>query len=95
MCLFPGAGFNMQPVVHNPTEAALKHKGRLYLVLLTHLILSICLMFLSFSAGFFELINVLILWCATSQMHFCYLLIYIVICMMGFVQDIAGIGLTL
>ena len=84
---------NMQPVCP-PTAAGLAHKKRLYIVLIIHLVLSICLMFVSVFTGIFELINVLILWCATAQMHFCYMLFYIVMCLMGFIQDFAVIGLT-
>ena len=70
MCLFPGGGFNMQPAVP-PTAVGLGHKRRLYIVLFIHLVLSIMLMFASVMSGFYELITVLILWCAASQMHFC------------------------
>jgi hypothetical protein len=66
MCLFPmGGGGSMQPVVP-PTEEGNKQKSRLYIVLFTHLALSIMMMFVNVASGFFELINVLILWCATA-----------------------------
>lgn len=63
---------NMQPIVP-PTPAATKHKQILYVVMLLHVVLAIMLIFLNGFNGIFELINVLILWCGTSQMHFCYL----------------------
>lgn len=62
----------MQPVVP-PTLAANKHKTMLYFVLLVHFVLAILLLISAGLNGLFELINVMILWCGTSQMHFCYL----------------------
>ena len=94
MCLFPGGGLNMQPIVP-PSQEGLKHKSRLYVVILAHLILAILMLFIHGISGIHELINVLILWCATSQMHFCYLLFYIIMCMFGFVQNFAYIGLLI
>ena len=95
MCLFPGmGGMNMQPVVP-PTEAGLKHKQRLYILIIVHLILAITYMFVSITGGLFELITVLILWCATSQMQFCQLIIYMILCLNNLIGSLAGIGLLL
>src|SRR5688572_9175594 len=96
MCLFPfgGGGFNMQPIVP-PTQEGLKHKSRLYIVMFAHLILSIFMLFIHGISGIHELINVVILWCATSQMHFCYLIFYMLMCMFGFVTNFAYLGLLI
>jgi hypothetical protein len=94
MCLFPGGGFNMQPIVP-PSEEGLKHKSKLYVVIFAHLILSIFMLFIHGISGIHELINVLILWCATSQMHFCYLIFYMLMCMYSFIQNFAYIGLLM
>ena len=96
MCLFPfgGGGFNMQPVVP-PTQEGLKHKSRLYIVMFAHLILAIFMLFISGMSGLHELINVVILWCATSQMHFCYLIMYMLMCMISFVQNVSYLGLLI
>ena len=95
MCLFPfGGGFNMQPVVP-PSSEGLKHKSRLYVIMFTHLVLSIFLLFIHGMGGIHELINVLILYCATARMHFCYLLFYMMMCMMSFVQNFSYLGLLI
>ncbi|CDW72505.1 UNKNOWN [Stylonychia lemnae] len=80
MCLFPmgGGGFNMQPVVP-PTQKGLVHKQRLYIVMIVHLVLSIFYMFFNIMGGIFELFSVAILWCASAQMNYCQLIIYMVI----------------
>lgn len=62
MCLFPGGGMNMQPVVP-PTDLALKIKQKLYIVMFVHFLLSIMMMFLSVMSGIQELITVMIFWC--------------------------------
>ena len=92
MCLFPGGGMNMQPIVP-PTPAALKHKNILYLVMLVHVILAIMLMFMSVFSGIFELVTVMILWCGTAQMNFCYLQFYILMCMFSFLTYFTTLGL--
>ena len=59
-------GFNMQPVVP-PTEPGNKHKRRLYIVLAVHALLAVLMMFgISVMNGIFELLNVLILYCAAT-----------------------------
>lgn len=94
MCLFPGGGLNMQPVVP-PTAEGLKHKSRLYIIMFVHLILAIFMLFVYGFSGIHELINVLILWCATSQMHFCYIIFYMLMCMLGLIQNSATVGLLI
>lgn len=85
MCLFPFmGGGGMQPVVP-PTPKAKTYQGMLYFCLLVHFILSIMLMFVDVFLGFTNLISCMILYCATAQMHFCYLLIYIIFELMDFV----------
>ena len=76
MCLFPlgGGGFNMRPVVP-PTDAALKAKRPVMICLFVHLALALTFFFVTFSAGLQDLFMVLILWCATSQMHYCHLIV--------------------
>lgn len=92
MCLFPGVGLNMQPMVP-PTLAANQHKAKLYFVMLAHIILSIMYLFVNPFGGLSELITVLILWCAASQMNFCLLLFYIIMCGFSLVTNVARIGL--
>jgi len=83
----------MEPVVP-PTGPALEHKKRLYILMAVHAVLSIMIMFfISFMNGLTELISVLILWCATAQMHFCMLIFYMLMCLVSFTQYFAGIGL--
>lgn len=96
MCLFPmgGGGLNMQPVVP-PTPLGVKHRKRLYMIALVHLILSIIFMFINFIGGLYELMTVLILWCAASQMHFCTLIMYMVLCLNNLIAMIALIGLLI
>jgi hypothetical protein len=60
-----------------------------------HLLLSITMMFVSVVTGIYELLSVLILWCAATQMHFCHLIIYIIICGNRFISSFAVIGLTI
>jgi hypothetical protein len=67
----------MQPIVP-PTPAGIKHRTRLYILCGIHAILTIILMFISFTLGIYDLMLVLILYCAAAQMHFCQLLMYIV-----------------
>ena len=64
MCLFPGMG-NMQPMVP-ATQAGLKHKNRLFVLMLVHLALSIAEIFASIWNGIGNLICTMILWCANS-----------------------------
>ncbi len=97
MCLFPfgGGGMNMQPVVP-PTPVGLKHRFRLYVLCVVHLILSIILMFaFSLASGFYDLILVLILYCAAAQMHFCQLLMYIVFILNQLIFSICLLGLVI
>lgn len=94
MCLFPGGGFNMQPIVP-PTAEGVKHKQRLYIVMIAHVLLSIMMMFLSIVTGIYELLGVLILWCAATQMHFCQLIIYIILCCNNFIAIFAFLGLLI
>ena len=84
----------MQPVVP-PTDAAKVHKRYLQGVMIAHILLSVMLMFLSIISGIYELISVAILWCATTQMHFCLLIIYMIICLNNFISYLAAIGLTI
>ena len=94
MCLFPGSGMSMQPIVP-PTDNGLKHKQKLYIIMMIHLVLSITMMFVRVVDGIYEMISILILWCAATQMHFCQLIIYIIICGNKFVSSFATIGLLI
>jgi hypothetical protein len=55
----------MQPIVP-PTQEGNKHKSRLYFIMFIHVLLSIGMFFISVTSGIYELISVLILWCAAS-----------------------------
>ena len=93
MCLFPmGGGPSMQPIVP-PTEAGKMHKKRLMIVGVSHLLLAIMLLFVNIFSGFNELICVMILFCATSQMHFCYLIFYMIFVLNSWVSTFAVLGL--
>ncbi|CDW90675.1 UNKNOWN [Stylonychia lemnae] len=93
MCLFPGGGINMQPIVP-PTPLGLKLRTRLYIILIVHLVLSICLMFVSPVNGIYELLSILILWCAASQMHFCQMIIYMILNCNKFISYFSSVGLS-
>ena len=85
---------NMQPICP-PTQAALKHKQKLQYLMIAHLILALTLFFVTFSAGLQDLILVLILWCASSQMHFCHLIVYMLFCTFNLVGYFSNVGLLL
>lgn len=98
MCLFPlgggGGCFNMQPVVP-PSQAALKHKQILTVVMIVHLVLALTFFLLTFSGGLQDLMLVLILFCASRQMHFCHLIIYMMFCMYNWIGYVCAIGLLI
>lgn len=83
----------MQPIVP-PSPVGLKHKQRLYMVLIAHLVLSIGLMFVSPVNGIYELLSLLILWCAASQMHYCQIIMYIVLCCNKWISYFSSVGLS-
>jgi hypothetical protein len=85
---------NMRPIVP-PTPKALELKKRLMIVLIVHLILAIMLMICNIFSGLSELINVMVLFCAFSQMHFCYLIFYMVLCIYAWVNVFSNIGFAI
>ncbi len=86
-----GGGYSMQPVVP-PSEKGLKHRKHLYIIMGVHLVLSILYMFAEFMEGLFELIAVLILWCAAAQMSYCQLIIYMIICGNKLIHSVCMVG---
>ena len=91
MCLFPGFSQSMQPIVP-PTMNGEKHKRILFWVMLAHLAISILLMFVDIKRGISELMLVLILWCANSQMSHCSLIFYMVYCLYRCIQTFCDFG---
>ena len=95
MCLpFGPGGFNMQPMV-NPSDAALMHKQRLYIVLICHIVLAVLFLVAFGLMGLFELILCAIFYCGIAQMNYCQLIIYQIICLIGLFQRATDIGLLL
>ena len=84
----------MQPIVP-PTPAGLKHKNRLFILMLVHLVLSILDMFVNLYNGILNLVLTMILWCANSQMSHCQLIIYMVYCLYDFIVVLCDLGLVL
>ena len=76
-----------------PTPKALQLKKLLYIMLIAHLIFAIMIMVFDIYAGFTELINVMILLCATMQMHFCLIIFYIILSTFAMVNSLCDIGL--
>ena len=95
MCLFPFMmADTMQPVVP-PTPKGQKYKSILQIMTMVHLIFSVLLLFVNLFTGLSQLISTMILWCAASQMHYCYLLFYIILQLLQFVKQGCFIGLTI
>lgn len=70
MCLLPfgGGGMNMDPQFP-PSEKAKFYKNCLYGLMAAHAVLAFMIMFSgAFLNGIFELVLVLILWCAAKPM---------------------------
>lgn len=96
MCLFPmmGGMANMQPMVP-PSAKGLRYKQYLYIIMACHIVLAILICFTRGFEGIFEFINVLILWCAIAQMHYCQLIIYMLLCGQKLVINLSMIGLLI
>lgn len=96
MCLFPmgGGGFNMRPVCP-PTPEALKHKQNLKYVLIAHAVMTVSYMVISTSFSLQDIILCLILYCAMAQMHFCHLIIYMMMCLYSWMGYITFLGLKI
>ena len=81
----------MQPIVP-PSSKGLQYKQRLYIVLAVHVVFAIFMMIFEPMNGIMELISVAILWCAIAQMHYCQLIIYIIILCHKLVLNLVTLG---
>lgn len=91
MCLFPGM---MQPVVE-PTPKAEQFKKLLCLIAIFHMIFAIMICVFDAYYGFTELLSAMILSCGAAQMHFCYLIFYIILVINSFVIYLSNVGLVI
>ena len=83
----------MQPMFP-PNAAALKHKANLQIVAIVHLCLAVLLLIMSgANMGFSSLLTVMCLFCATLNLNYCCLLIYIVYTLFDWLQNIDPVGL--
>ena len=89
-----GGGANYCEPVVPPTEKAKGYRTQLMVLGFVHLALSILLMFISPMLGIYELIDVMILFCALAQMNFCCLIIYIINITINFFRYFDLIGLA-
>ena len=96
MCLMMGGGYERccQPVCE-PTPKGIEQRNRLVIIAFIHLAFAIMLFFISPQQGFQELIDVLILFCATAQMNYCCLIFYIFYVTINFFVAFNAIGLWL
>ena len=83
-----------RPIVPPPPKAKF-HKKRLGFLLILHLVLAFMMLFYDWYDGFTELINALILACSFMQMHFCYLLFYMIVCINSFATYLSYLGLAI
>ena len=96
MCLMLGGGGmdNMMKPMFPPNAECLKHKSRIQIIGFIHLFLAMGLLITSgASMGFSSLLTVMCLFCATMNMNYCCLLIYIVYTLFDFIQIVDPVGL--
>jgi len=87
MCLLPmgGSGMNMNPQFP-PSDRAKFYQKVLYGLMAAHGALALMIMFTGdLMTGIFELILVLILWCAAKPMQYCQVLFYIFFCLYSWI----------
>ena len=80
MCLMLGGGnpsSYCEPVCP-PTQKGKYHRNLLMILGFVHLSLAIMYCFVDIMGGLYELIDVMILFCALAQMNYCCLLIYLI-----------------
>lgn len=63
--------------------------------MIAHLILALTFFFTTMAGGLQDLILVLILWCGSSQMHYCHLIIYMLMVMYNWVSFVTAFGLMI
>ena len=61
-----------------PTEKGKEHQKKLMIIGFIHLALAICYCFVLPMNGIYEIIDVMILFCALAQMNYCCLIIYLI-----------------
>merc|ERR1712184_31402 len=96
MCLmFGGGGLSksMEPQFP-PTKEAKMHKQRLLVVAGVHLMLALCMVFMTGGGGIYQLLTVLTLFCSTMNYSYCCLLFYIIYTGIDLLQNIEPIGLA-
>ena len=95
MCLMLGGGMGQACEPQFPPTAECKaHKSRIQVVGLIHLCLAIAMLFMG-GSGFYQLITVMCLFCATMSFNYCCVLIYIIYTFIDFVVGIDPLGLVL
>ena len=81
MCLMLGGGGGFEECcrpVCEPTPKAKVHRNKLMVLGFIHLALAIMYCFILPMQGLYEIIDVMILFCALAQMNYCCLLIYVI-----------------
>ncbi|CAI2377621.1 unnamed protein product [Moneuplotes crassus] len=99
MCLsamMMGGGGGGQFFSELPNQPAAKmYRNLLWVVLLAHLGLAIAFIVVAGTRGIFELIAVMVLFCANSQANFCCMVMYILRLLLGLLQMFSFAGLIL
>ena len=93
MCLMLGGGSQMCEPVCPPTPKGMEHRNRLMVIGFIHLALAIMYCFIMPMNGIYEIIDVMILFCALAQMNYCCLLIYLINITINFFVSFNQIGL--
>ena len=82
-----------EPVVPNPTAKAKSHRNTLMIIGFIHLALAIMYCFILPMNGIYEIIDVMILFCALAQMNYCCLIIYLINITINFFISFNQLGL--
>ena len=93
MCLTLGGGANMCEPVVPPTDKGKEHRNRLMVIGFIHLSLAILYCFILPMQGLYEIIDVMILFCALAQMNYCCLIIYLINITINFFVSFNQLGL--
>ena len=88
-----GGGQNMCEPVVPPTVKGKEHQIKLMILGFVHLALAIAYCFILPMQGLYEIIDVLILFCALAQMNYCCLIIYLINITINFFISFNQLGL--
>jgi len=86
MCLLGGGDSGMFESRVPVSQSAKTQKQRLYYLMAAHGVVTLLLLIGNPLVGIMEMFGILILWCATSQMNFCIVLMYMFLCFIGFIN---------